>query len=1083
MSVPNLTTTTTRADGIDEQPSYEFGVPASFTDPDTGLGGAVFNVLDYGAIADPTFNNQSAIQSAIDAAHAAGGGVVYIPPGTFGIAASPDGYGSIHVDSNVYLQGAGMGDTVLRLVDGHEGTVTGLVRSPWGEETVNWGVADLTIDGNMANTSGQVDGFFTGPEPGQTISDRDVLVARVEITGVSRYGFDPHELTERLTIEDSVAHHNGVDGFVLDMIVEANITGNESFENGRHGFNIVTTSQDLLLTDNVSHDNGGAGFVVQRGSEIIESPSIITFSGGESYNNGREGVLIQFSDHVTVEGMEIHHNGAQGVRLYGSSDSSVQNNEIHDNSQAKNEGFSEVEIESYLPGNPGPGNPAYVSDGNTITGNTIYAEADVRGRYGIEEVDAVETSIHANSVAGLHLGEQLTRHPWDDGPRIEAQDQGGLTVGTWEDDTIVASLNGVRSDDTIYGKAGDDTIRDYYGDDVIYGGSGADVISVGQGNNRVLGGSGNDEISGGSGNDTLLGGAGDDVIFTGVGTNRVYGGSGDDVVYANRDVSTGEDDHYEGGSGIDGLSFEYVHDGIDLDASKKTATGPYGTDTFKSFEVFQTTNSADTIRGSDKNEVFIANGGDDVIRSAGGRDTLGGGEGNDTFQYFARDVVKSDGTHRGVDTIMDYAAGDIIDVSNIAKGDAGAISLVSNDDGGLMVRAIIKGVEVDVVELVGVSDPAEVRFELGVDPDADRKIMGTAGADTLIGAGGKDELHGGAGNDLIKGSGGNDKLYGEADADTILGGDGDDMINGGSGNDLLRGGDGNDGFFAGGGDDIVKGERGNDTIFGDGGNDTISGSSGTDKLYGGSGRDHLLGGGQDDQLFGGSDDDILEGNSGDDILNGEAGNDRLKGQSGNDILDGGLGDDVISGGSGHDHIYASTGADIYDGDSGIDTLDFSRIDSGVAVNASSKTASGPVGLSFDSIESFIGSDHNDTFRGSDRAEALNGGAGSDLIRSAGGDDLLTGGEGDDVFQFSRRDILDGNGDHRGVDLITDYQVGDIIDLTDIGAKDKDGPRLVASENGLTVMATIDGAEVAVVELDGLSIGDEVTFGSADDILA
>lgn len=1039
MSVPNLTTTTTRADGIDEQPTYEFGVPDSFSDPDTGLGGVVFNVLDYGAIADPTFNNQPAIQSAIDAAHAAGGGVVYIPPGTFGIAASPDGYGSIHVDSNVYLQGAGMGATVLRLVDGHEGTVTGLVRSPWGEETTNWGVADLTIDGNMANTSGQVDGFFTGPEPGQTISDQDVLVARVEITGVSRYGFDPHELTERLTIEDSVAHHNGVDGFVLDMIVEANITGNESFENGRHGFNIVTTSQDLLLTDNVSHDNGGAGFVVQRGSEIIESPSIITFSGGESYNNGREGVLIQFSDHVTVEGMEIHHNGAQGVRLYGSSDSSVQNNEIHDNSQAKNEGFSEVEIESYLPGNPGPGNPAYVSDGNTITGNTIYAEAEVRASYGVEEIGVglSANDISGNSISGMQRGAQIENG--GSFKQIDGQDAGGRVVGTSGDDVVTGSaVNGSE----LYGK---------------------------NGNDEVVGGAGNDIVHGGKGEDVLFGGSGDDLVRGGSGDDVLIGGQGNDI--------------YNGGSGVDVLSYAQLDDGIDLNASTKTTKTASGSDTFSSIEVFQTTNSADTIRGSDKNEVFIANGGDDVIRSAGGRDTLGGGEGNDTFQYFARDVVKSDGTHRGVDTIMDYAAGDIIDVSNIAKGDAGAISLVSNDDGGLMVRAIIKGVEVDVVELVGVSDPAEVRFELGVDPDADLKIMGTAGADTLIGAGGKDELHGGTGNDLIKGSGGNDKLYGEADADTILGGDGDDMINGGSGNDLLRGGDGNDGFFAGGGDDIVKGERGNDTIFGDGGNDTISGSSGTDKLYGGAGRDHLLGGGQDDQLFGGSDDDILEGNSGDDVLNGDAGNDRLKGQSGNDILDGGLGDDVISGGSGHDHIYASTGADSYDGDSGIDTLDFSRIDSGVAVNASSKSASGPVGLSFDSIESFIGSDHNDTLRGSDRAEALNGGAGSDLIRSAGGDDLLTGGEGDDVFQFSRRDILDGNGDHRGVDLITDYQVGDIIDLTDIGAKDKDGPRLVASENGLTVMATIDGAEVAVVELDGLSIGDEVTFGSADDILA
>ncbi|MCH9806913.1 MAG: right-handed parallel beta-helix repeat-containing protein [Alphaproteobacteria bacterium] len=1039
MSVPELTGKTTRADGIEERPTYDFGVPESFSNSDSAISGAVFNVLDYGAKSDPDFNNQPAIQAAIDAANEAGGGVVYIPPGTFGIAASPDGYGSIHVDSNVYLQGAGMGETVLRLVDGHDGTVTGLVRSPWGEETTNWGVADLTIDGNMANTSGQVDGFFTGPEPGQTISDQDVFVARVEITGVSRYGFDPHELTERLTIQDSVAHHNGVDGFVLDMIVEGNISGNESFENGRHGFNIVTTSQDLLLSNNVSHDNGGAGFVVQRGSEIIESPSIITFSGGESYNNGREGVLVQFSDHVTVEGMEIHHNGMQGVRLFGASNSTVENNKIHDNSQARDQGYSEVEIESYQPENAGPGNPAYDASGNTVSGNAIFAEGEVRASYGVEEigVDFTANDISGNSVSGMQRGAQI-----EDGgsfKQIDGQDEGGHVVGTSGDDRITGSSQNASE---LYGK------------------------------------NGNDEVAGGAGHDLLHGGKGDDVLVGGSGDDLVRGGSGDDVLIA----GLGNDD-YRGGSGVDVLSYAALGDGVDLNASTKTASTSSGSDKFSSIEVYQATEFADTIRGSDKNEVFIANGGDDVIRSAGGRDTLAGGEGNDTFQYFGRDVVKSDGTHRGVDAIMDYEAGDIIDVSDIARGDAGRIKLVSNDDGGLIVRAVINGQEVDVVELVGVEDPADVRFELGTHPDADRKLMGTDGDDTLLGAGGKDELHGGAGNDLIKGSGGNDRLFGEAGADTILGGAGDDAINGGAGNDLLRGGDGNDGFFAGGGDDIVKGERGNDTIFGDGGNDTISGSSGTDKLYGGSGRDHLLGGGQNDQLFGGNDDDVLEGNSGDDVVNGEAGNDHLKGQSGNDILDGGLGDDVISGGSGHDHIYASVGADIYDGDGGIDTLDFSRIDSGVSVNASSKTASGPVGLSFDSIESYIGTAHDDTFRGSDRNEALDGGEGSDLIRSAGGSDLVTGGAGNDVFQYSRRDILDGNGEHRGVDLITDYQVGDVIDLTDIGLKDDDGPRLVESENGLTVMATIDGSEVAVLELEGLTKGDQVTFGSADDIFA
>jgi polygalacturonase len=43
----------------------------------------VFNVSDYGAVPDGTTNNQAAFQKAIDAAGAAGGGRVEIPPGTY----------------------------------------------------------------------------------------------------------------------------------------------------------------------------------------------------------------------------------------------------------------------------------------------------------------------------------------------------------------------------------------------------------------------------------------------------------------------------------------------------------------------------------------------------------------------------------------------------------------------------------------------------------------------------------------------------------------------------------------------------------------------------------------------------------------------------------------------------------------------------------------------------------------------------------------------------------------------------------------------------------------------------------------
>ena len=112
------------------RPAYGFEIPRAFLDGTVPTGPAVFDVTDFGAVADPSVNNQPMIQAAIDAAHAAGGGLVYVPAGVWGIAVGADGDGGIQVKSNVYLMGAGMGATTLRLVDGSADTINGLVRTP-----------------------------------------------------------------------------------------------------------------------------------------------------------------------------------------------------------------------------------------------------------------------------------------------------------------------------------------------------------------------------------------------------------------------------------------------------------------------------------------------------------------------------------------------------------------------------------------------------------------------------------------------------------------------------------------------------------------------------------------------------------------------------------------------------------------------------------------------------------------------------------------------------------------------------------------------------------------------------------------
>ena len=86
--------------------------------------GAVFNVLDFGAVGDGVANDRPACQAAIDAAVAAGGGAVYFPSGTYklnsvaGLDTTPNGLllpdtnGNFSTNNGVMLFGDGI-DSVL----------------------------------------------------------------------------------------------------------------------------------------------------------------------------------------------------------------------------------------------------------------------------------------------------------------------------------------------------------------------------------------------------------------------------------------------------------------------------------------------------------------------------------------------------------------------------------------------------------------------------------------------------------------------------------------------------------------------------------------------------------------------------------------------------------------------------------------------------------------------------------------------------------------------------------------------------------------------------------------------------------
>ena len=220
------------------------------------------------------------------------------------------------------------------------------------------------------------------------------------------------------------------------------------------------------------------------------------------------------------------------------------------------------------------------------------------------------------------------------------------------------------------------------------------------------------------------------------------------------------------------------------------------------------------------------------------------------------------------------------------------------------------------------------------------------------------------------------------------------------------------------------------------------------------GNDNVNGGAAADSVLLGLGLDNFNGAQGNDSANGGAGADSLDGGSGNDTLDGGSGSDALAGGAGDDTYYVDNASDlVFEADDPLLKLALnlgSNIDKVVAsisytltravenltlaaadgallgtgngsdnMLAGNGNANTLIGLG--GADTLDGNDGNDTLDGGAGVDQLRGGTGNDQLDGGAGDDQLAGGGGNDVFMLAAQ----GN----GVDQISDFALGDAIQIT------------------------------------------------------
>jgi Ca2+-binding RTX toxin-like protein len=222
-------------------------------------------------------------------------------------------------------------------------------------------------------------------------------------------------------------------------------------------------------------------------------------------------------------------------------------------------------------------------------------------------------------------------------------------------------LNGLGGNDTLDGGTGVDTLNGGMGNDVLKGGTDGvikytDYLNGGAGNDNLQGGEGNDTLNGGSGNDTLNGGAGTD-------TATYYNeATGAIIALDNSSITVGVTTYTTGGS-ANGDTFVTI--------SGSETENLYGSNV-----------GDDILKGNALNNLIKGWGGNDVLQGVDGDDNLQGGEGNDTISG-GNGVDKIDGGNgndtltgdAGIDSIVGGGGNDII------TGGAGVDKLLDGGSG------------------------------------------------------------------------------------------------------------------------------------------------------------------------------------------------------------------------------------------------------------------------------------------------------------------------------------------------------------------------------------------------------------------
>jgi hypothetical protein len=288
--------------------------PASIS----AIRGGTFNVTRYGAISNGSADSSAAIQMAINAAQAAGGGHVFFPPGDYLIASKGD---TIPAGAPVEFEGSGRGTTTLTsasrvrtlMVQADHSVVTGLTfdaHTNGGGPAVVVTASYVTVEQCqiLGATGGSWPLRFAGGHASASPLNPTYATGNV-IDNLILHDYAPgrndgldFSFQENASITD-VQHIGSRLGLYVDRYVTVtnySFTPEPTLTGGTYGYFITAPSDHITITNFTTSGQGGKIGVIPAGNSRAAS-SDITINDEKMTGGGAFQIFIGDVTDLVIE--------------------------------------------------------------------------------------------------------------------------------------------------------------------------------------------------------------------------------------------------------------------------------------------------------------------------------------------------------------------------------------------------------------------------------------------------------------------------------------------------------------------------------------------------------------------------------------------------------------------------------------------------------------------------------------------------------------------------------------------------------------------------------------------------------------